>query len=160
MQDEESSGYDSFDGAPASNNVLTNVATGQLSSLLNQSYSGPDVDTHNSYAAVLNCPEPDTSPRGPDKGRQNIFEGVEMRERRGGSSRALGRPRSEIVTSSVSGQHHGCVGGRPVSDSDMTNFKVDTIQQLTNLVMMVMGGREVGQVNMFQRNISLWKLKL
>ena len=28
------------------------------------------------------------------------------------------------------------------------------------LVVLVMGGREVGQVNMFQRNISLWKLVL
>ena len=27
-------------------------------------------------------------------------------------------------------------------------------------VLLVMGGREVGQVNMFQRNISLWKLAL
>ena len=27
-------------------------------------------------------------------------------------------------------------------------------------VVLVMGGREVGQVNMFQRNISLWKLAL
>ena len=85
-----------------------------------------------------------------------MFEGVEMRERRGGS-RVKGRPRSEIVTSSVSVSQHGA---RPVSDSDMTSIKVDTIPQVTNMVMVVMGGREVGQVNMFQRNISLWKLKL
>ena len=58
---------------------------------------------------------------------------------------------------------------RPVSDSDMT-------QSVTEVpgggggggrggggggeVLLVMGGREVGQVNMFQRNISLWKLAL
>ena len=59
------------------------------------------------------------------------------------------RPRSEILISSmVTGAR-----ARPVSDSEMTSVK-------ENLVMYVMGGREVGQINMFQRNISIWKLQL
>ena len=52
---------------------------------------------------------------------------------------------------------------RPVSDSDMAQ----SVSEVAGgggggggEVVLVMGGREVGQVNMFQRNISLWKLAL
>ena len=141
IQDEESSGYDSFDGAPATTN---NDCSGQMSSLLNQTYSGPDVDTHNSYAAVLNCPG--------DTHQKHMFDGVELREKR---STTRVRPRSEIVTSSVTSGP----GTRPVSDSDMSKLNLDK-EVVVEQEMLVIGGREVGQVNMFQRNISVWKLQL
>ena len=47
---------------------------------------------------------------------------------------------------------------RPVSDSEMS--QVLTEEKNVDLVLLVLGGREVGQVNMFQRNISVWKLAL
>ena len=50
---------------------------------------------------------------------------------------------------------------RPVSDSDMTPSVTEVAGGGGGgEVLLVMGGREVGQVNMFQRNISLWKLAL
>ena len=137
-QDEESSGYDSFEGVGAG--VITSSSSHHLS-LYNPCYNGPEsVDTHNSYASVLKCP---TDGRDAKK-----FEGVEMREKSCNKVDKR-RPRSEILISSmVTGAR-----ARPVSDSEITSVK-------ENLVMYVMGGREVGQINMFQRNISVWKLQL
>ena len=52
-----------------------------------------------------------------------------------------------------------------MSDSDMTHSVTEAEGDggggsSGGEVLLVMGGREVGQVNMFQRNISLWKLAL
>ena len=144
VQDEESSGYDSFEGVGGggSGGASTHLT------LLNPCYSGPDVDTHNSYAAVLKCP----TESGKTDGRR-AFEGVEMREKT--SSRPeKRRPRSEIITSSIAGVSRA----RPVSDSDLVPREMTRVKE--NLVMYVVGGREVGQINMFQRNISIWKLQL
>ena len=101
------------------------------------------MDTHNSYAAVLKCPTTEV-----DKRR---FEGVEMREKTRPERR---RPQSEIITSSIAGVSRA----RPMSDSDLVPREMPRVQE--NLVMYVVGGREVGQINMFQRNISIWKLQL
>ena len=68
------------------------------------------------------------------------------------NSRRRPRPHSEIITSNISATSRA----RPVSDSDVSSPR-DTRE---NLVMYVVGGREVGQINMFQRNISIWKLQL
>ena len=143
FQDEESSGYDSFEGGPG-HITLPGVAP---MSLLNPCYSGPDVDTHNSYASVLK------NPTDKESGDSRRFEGVEMREKAPGPVVKRSRPRSEIVTSSVSGTR----GARPVSDSDMGHRDA---RDTCDMVMWVVGGREVGQINMFQRNISVWKLKI
>ena len=45
-----------------------------------------------------------------------------------------------------------------MSDSDLVPREMTRVKE--NLVMYVVGGREVGQINMFQRNISIWKLQL
>ena len=57
FQDEESSGYDSFESGPG-NVTHSSVDTpgGAPMSILNPCYSGPDVDTHNSFASVLMNP--------------------------------------------------------------------------------------------------------
>ena len=149
FQDEESSGYDSFESGPSNVTHCSSVDTPGAApmSILNPCYSGPDVDTHNSFASVL------MNPTGKEKGDTKRFEGVEMRERGSGARRP--RPRSEIVTSSVTGSR----GPRPVSDC-VTSPERDRPVTRCDMVMWVMGGREVGQINMFQRHISVWKLRI
>ena len=119
-------------------------------SILNPCYSGPDVDTHNSYASVL------MNPTDKEKGDAKKFEGVEMREK--GEKVRRPRPRSEIVTSSVTGGR----GPRPVSDCSVMSPRDERDIPVTrcDMVMWVVGGREVGQINMFQRHISVWKLRI
>ena len=145
FQDEESSGYDSFESGPG-NVTHSSVDTpgGAPMSILNPCYSGPDVDTHNSFASVL------MNPTDKEKGAKR-FEGVEMRERRSEAGARRPRPLSEIVTSSVTGSR----GPRPVSDCVMSPER-----DKCDMVMWVVGGREVGQINMFQRHISVWKLRI
>ena len=77
-----------------------------------------------------------------------------MREKTSANARRRPRPHSEIITSNISGTSRA----RPVSDSDVSSPRDTRVKQ--NLVMYVVGGREVGQINMFQRNISIWKLQL
>ena len=152
FQDEESSGYDSFEGGPGNvTNSGVDTPGGAPMSILNPCYSGPDVDTHNSYASVLMIPTDK------EKGDAKRFEGVEMREKGGGAGARRPRPRSEIVTSSVSGSR----GARPVSDCVMSpRDERDEPVTRCDAVMWVVGGREVGQINMFQRHISVWKLRI
>ena len=85
FQDEESSGYDSWESGPG--NVTHGVDTPGAAplSILNPCYSGPDVDTHNSFASVL------MNPTGKEKGDTKRFEGVEMRERGSGLARTQSR---------------------------------------------------------------------
>ena len=149
FQDEESSGYDSFEGGNVTN-CIVDTPGGAPMSILNPCYSGPDVDTHNSYASVL------MNPTDKEKGDAKKFEGVEMREK--GEKVRRPRPRSEIVTSSVTGGR----GPRPVSDCSVMSPRDERDIPVTrcDMVMWVVGGREVGQINMFQRHISVWKLRI
>ena len=62
------------------------------------------------------------------------------------------RPKSEVVSTNFVADR-----ARPLSEvvrGDKVNIKTP------QLVMYVVGGREVGQVNVFNRNISLWKLRM
>lgn len=62
------------------------------------------------------------------------------------------RPKSEVVSTKFVTDR-----ARPLSEvvrGDKVNIKTP------QLVMYVVGGREVGQVNVFNRNISLWKLRM
>ena len=139
FQDEESSGYDSFESGPGNvTHCSVDTPGGAPMSILNPCYSGPDVDTHNSFASVLMNPT--------EKGAKR-FEGVEMRERRSEAGARRPRPLSEIVTSSVTGSR----GPRPVSDCVMSPER-----DKCDMVMWVVGG----QINMFQRHISVWKLRI
>ena len=149
FQDEESSGYDSFEGGNVTNSIV-DTSGGAPMSILNPCYSGPDVDTHNSYASVL------MNPTDKEKGDAKKFEGVEMREK--GEKVRRPRPRSEIVTSSVTGAR----GPRPVSDCSVMSPRDvrDVPVTRCDMTMWVVGGREVGQINMFQRHISVWKLRI
>ena len=141
LQDEESSGYDSFETEGGGG------GGGHLS-ILNPCYSGPDLDTadHARYAATLNCPAPAA-----DTGSARMLEAVELREKVSAARARAQRPRSEVLTTRAGGTGGGAT--RPVSDPAAGRGRGE-------MVMYVVGGREVGQINMFQRNISVWKLRL
>ena len=130
------SGYDSLE--------YLNILDTSLS-LSNPHYSGPQItqeDNHSSYAEALKCTVSENGP--------TMSEGVQMREKRvrqGGV-----RPKSEMVSTNFVTEKT-----RPLSEvgcGDSVNMK------LPQLVMYVVGGREVGQVNVFNRNISIWKLRI
>ena len=141
LQDEESSGYDSFE-------TEAGGGGGGHLSILNPCYSGPDLDTadHARYAATLNCPAPAA-----DTGSARMLEAVELREKVSAARARAQRPRSEVLTTRAGGTGGGAA--RPVSDPGRGRGRGE-------MVMYVVGGREVGQINMFQRNISVWKLRL
>ena len=143
FQDEESSGYDSFETEAGGGG-----GGGGHLSILNPCYSGPDLDTadHARYAATLNCPAPAA-----DTGSARLLEAVELREKVSAARARAQRPRSEVLTTRAGGAGGGAA--RPVSDPAAGRGRGE-------MVMYVVGGREVGQINMFQRNISVWKLRL
>ena len=74
-----------------------------------------------------------------------------MREKVSAARARAQRPRSEVLTTRAGGAGGGAA--RPVSDPAAGRGR-------GKMVMYVMGGREAGQINMFQRNISVWKLRL
>eukprot|EP00090_Calanus_glacialis_P001090 TRINITY_DN10771_c0_g1_i2.p1 TRINITY_DN10771_c0_g1~~TRINITY_DN10771_c0_g1_i2.p1 ORF type:complete len:674 (-),score=159.36 TRINITY_DN10771_c0_g1_i2:91-2112(-) len=114
-------------------------------SLSNPYYSGPHIseeDKHSSYAEALKCPV--------DEFLTAECEGVQLREKKG--RQGVVRPKSEVVSTNFVANR-----ARPLSEvvrADKVNIKTP------QLVMYVVGGREVGQVNVFNRNISLWKLRM
>ena len=127
------SGYDSLEAVNMPDTKL---------SLSNPHYSGPHIsqeEKHSSYAEALKCPT--------DESDTVQCEGVEMREKSG--RHAMVRPRSEVISTN-------CNRARPLSAG-----KVDGVRgEMGQLVMYVVGGREVGKVTVFNRNISIWKLQL
>ena len=129
-EDEESSGYDSLDGLP-----------GRPLSLHNPLYRGPALSpepSHRDWAAALQpCSARQTS---------GANTAVELRDR---PAAPQVRPRSEVLHTSFS---------RTGAGTRSTDGAADTAVGAG--LMFVVGGREVGQVNMFQRNISMWKLQL
>ena len=114
-------------------------------SLTNPHYTGhqsSDEDQHSSYAEALKCPL--------NEGDTYLKEKVQLREKKPKSFNV--RPKSEITSSNFN-----CDKVRPLSEV----CREETVRAHTmDIVMYVIGGREVGQVNIFNRNISIWKLKI
>ena len=100
--------------------------------LYNPHYS--EEDKHSSYAEALKCPVSECE-----------SEGVQMRER-------SEEQNERVYTNFVPPER-----SMPLPE-EKRGDKVNLL--LPKLVMYVVGGREVGQVNSFTRNISIWKLRL
>ena len=130
------SGYASLEGLDMLDTKL---------SLSNPYYSGHHIseeDKHSSYAEALKCPV--------DEFVTAECEEVQLREKKG--RQGVVRPKSEVVSTKFVTDR-----ARPLSEvvrGDKVNIKTP------QLVMYVVGGREVGQVNVFNRNISLCKLRM
>ena len=138
------SGYDSLETGLNMSDVLLSFA--------NPNYSGPEVtgageeqERHASFAAALMSPC-----SGEERGT-----GLELREAGGGRK---ARPRSAVVASTKLREgREEPAKPRPLSTGPEQEEQYPA--QL-RLLMYVVGGREVGQVTVFRRPLSIWRLEL
>jgi len=142
------SGYESLEGGLNSTDCLLSFA--------NPNYSGPAVaggrreeaaDRHATAAQALMAPTADSSALG----------GMELRE---APHQKAARPKSAFIQPSGSTELQAR-RPRPLSDGRLGEaVAAAAYPPQLRLLMYVIGGREVGQVTVFRRPLSIWRLEL